>query len=371
VSTDGKQVRGAHLVGSVPLASGEEVFRTAASILGEHLRRIPDGETGVRRGWIGWQRAAFADHPAFERAPEEPGLYGPSHRFRLREPARASELAFGALGYADAAIASYGQFAHLRRAGVVPAHVRFQVSLPTPLAPVTTFVALGDRGLVEPAYQRRLLAELDGMLAAIPTAHLAVQWDVAVEVALLEGVAPVHLLDPWQDIVERLVELGTAVSGDVELGYHLCYGDAAHRHFKEPADLGLLVRLANAVAAGSARPLNWIHLPVPRTRDDDGYFAPLGELHLSPETEVYLGLVHHHDGIEGAERRIAAARRHLARFGVATECGLGRPTRSRGFCGSTPRSLPLTVVRRPNSRSNEHSHAYVQGRASAPAPARC
>src|SRR5688500_16842465 len=47
--------RGVHLVGSVPLADEAEVFRTVGSILGEHARRIPDGETGVRTNWIGWQ----------------------------------------------------------------------------------------------------------------------------------------------------------------------------------------------------------------------------------------------------------------------------------------------------------------------------
>jgi methionine synthase II (cobalamin-independent) len=136
--------------------------------------------------------------------------------------------------------------------------------------------------------------------------------------------APTHLRNPWSEIVERLVQLGQAVPADVELGYHLCYGDAAHRHFKEPADIGLVVRLANEVASQLIRPLTWIHLPVPRSRDDDGYFAPLAELQLQSETEVYLGLVHYGDGTIGAERRIGAARRHLTGFGVATECGLGR-----------------------------------------------
>jgi hypothetical protein len=59
-------------------------------------------------------------------------------------------------------------------------------------------------------------------------------------------------------------------------------------------------------------------------RDDDAYFAPLDQLQLPSETEVYLGRVHYHDGTTGAERRIATAQRHLASFGVATECGLGR-----------------------------------------------
>jgi len=40
---------GAHLIGSVPLADTEAVFRTVAGALGPHLSRIPDGETGERR----------------------------------------------------------------------------------------------------------------------------------------------------------------------------------------------------------------------------------------------------------------------------------------------------------------------------------
>ncbi len=65
-------------------------------------------------------------------------------------------------------------------------------------------------------------------------------------------------------------------------------------------------------------------IPVPRDRDDDTYFAPLAGLQLPPETNLFLGLVHHSDGLEGGRRRIAKARRFVGNFGVATECGLGR-----------------------------------------------
>lgn len=63
---------------------------------------------------------------------------------------------------------------------------------------------------------------------------------------------------------------------------------------------------------------------VPRNRMDDAYFAPLRHLPLHPETEMYLGLVHFTDGVEGTRRRIAAAQKVVADFGVATECGMGR-----------------------------------------------
>ena len=46
------------------------------------------------------------------------------------------------LGYADHAISSYASFKELKGAGVIPRRARFQVSLPTPLAPIAAFVAL-------------------------------------------------------------------------------------------------------------------------------------------------------------------------------------------------------------------------------------
>jgi hypothetical protein len=323
-TTANRQPRGVHLVGSVPLANEEEVFTAAAEILGERLRRIPDGETGVRTNWIGWQLGVFATHPQLEAVPAAPDDYSARPRFRARAGVTADDIAFARLGYADAARASYATFARLKQAGAIPAGCRFQVSLPTPLAPIVAFVAPEAQAVVEPAYERRLLAELDEICAAIPHDQLAIQWDVAVEFALLEGVWPALFADVEGGIVERLVQIGRRVPDDVELGYHLCYGDAGHRHFKEPADAARLVEIANAVSAGVARPIAWIHLPVPRGRTDEAYFAPLRDLRLHPETELYLGLVHATDGAEGTRRRIATAQRVVENFGVATECGMGR-----------------------------------------------
>ena len=75
---------------------------------------------------------------------------------------------------------------------------------------------------------------------------------------------------------------------------------------------------------GLAGKLDWLHLPVPRDRSDAAYFAPLRDLRLQPETELYLGLVHSSDGEEGTRKRIAAASAFVPLFGVGTECGFGR-----------------------------------------------
>jgi len=215
-------------------------------------------------------------------------------------------------------------FARLKSEGVIPHGVRFQVSLPTPVAVVASYIQSQDAAQLEPAYERQMLRECGQIQETVPHDQLAVQWDVAVEFGILEEVLPNSVGLSEAAVVERLVRLGNAVAPDVELGYHLCYGDAGHKHFKEPDDTTLLVRVANAISTGLTRPVQWIHLPVPRDRTDETYFAPLADLRLHPETELYLGLVHLTDGVQGTERRIEVARRVVGRFGVGTECGMGR-----------------------------------------------
>src|SRR5437899_8434590 len=156
----------------------------------------------------------------------------------------------------------------------------------------------------ERAYEERLLRELKLVLQEVPHDQLAVQWDTNFEFAMLEGLFPVWFEDVKGGILERLLRLSRRVPPDVELGYHLCYGDVRHRHFKEPADTRKLVDVANVLAGGPGRPLNWIHLPVPRNRDDEAYYAPPRELRLRAETELYLGLVHHTDRPQGTSGRI-------------------------------------------------------------------
>lgn len=238
----------------------------------------------------------------------------------------AGDIEFPDLGYRAAALESFAKFTDLKRSGIIPADVRFQVSLPTPLAPVQFYISQADRAGVEPVYEAALLAELKEILVAIPPGELAIQWDTAVEFGVLEGVFPAFFASPFDEIVSRLVRLGNIVSDEVELGFHLCYGDSGHKHFVEPQDAGHLTKVANAVCAGINRPVNWIHLPVPRDRDDEAYFAPLRHLELAPDTELFLGLLHATDGVGGASRRMAAARTAIRDFGVATECGLGRRT---------------------------------------------
>lgn len=350
---------GAHLVGSVPLPDTETVFRTAGAILGERLRRVPDGETGIRTLWVMWQFPKLAADPALEpNGPvikvlgAIPKLFARSKAartvvnrlaalagggggtrevkpfLRLRAGVRPEDVVLRPLGYSDIAIESYRCFERLQSDGVIPQHVRFQVSLPTPLAVMFLFPAEHQVALLR-AYEDRLLEEVAEIAAVVPPEKLSIQWDTCNEFGILEGVmrSPFgnDLETTRRELLEMLIRLGDGVHRPAEVGYHFCYGDFGHIHYKEPEDTTPVVEVANAVAAGLSRPLNWIHFPVPEARKDAAYFAPLAQLDLASDTEVYAGLVHETDTLEGNRQRIELAQQALHRpFGVATECGMGR-----------------------------------------------
>lgn len=320
--------RGVHLVGSVPYEDCREVFRTISALLGDHIRRMPDGETGERRNWVDWQFAKLLKNPGLVGVANELYRYQTQVRMvKLRDGCDADSLALGTLGYSEAAIASYAVFRELKASGVIPARVRFQVSLPTPLSTTHLYVHPSLQEKFAGQYEAGLLQELQEITAAVPPRELAIQWDTAVEFMLLERMVPSYLHDLENDINRTLVRIGESVPASVELGYHLCYGDSGHKHFCEPQDTGKLVGVANRLGDAIGRDINWIHLPVPRERDDDGYYRPLQDLALQRNTELYLGLVHYTDGVSGTSRRIKAAQKYVTDFGVATECGFGRRPR--------------------------------------------
>jgi ubiquinone/menaquinone biosynthesis C-methylase UbiE len=315
---------GVHLVGSVPLANAETVFRTLGRGLGDRLRRIPDGETGPRADWIVWQYPVLSSRPQFEVAPPAPEFYRALPRLRLRPGERGEDLRFESLGYAEAAFSSYATFSVMKRDGIIPRGCRFQISLPTPLAPISAFVALDDQAVVERAYEAAMGAELERILDGIPHDQLALQWDTNFEFGMLEGDLPVWFPDVKGGILERLIRISRAVPSDVELGFHFCHGHDEQEARRGHRDLGRMVEIANALSASLDRPLNWVHMPLPREGADTPFLAPLRELRLHPETELHLGALHPADSDEDARDRIDAANEAGGVFGLATPCGWGR-----------------------------------------------
>jgi hypothetical protein len=321
-----------HIVGSVPLPDAETTFKTLSETLGPYLRSLPDGETGARLDWIRFLEPVFADNPAFEPAGDEFLVHAaasPMRRYRLKRGATGADIEFGNLLYADCAVESWKIFARLVNAGAIPENCRYQVDIAPAHSPCRVFVADGDQAAVEPKFDAGLKREIDRIAAAIPHDRLAIQFDVASAVFFnLERGVPTRYgrtkAEMHAHFAAEMIELGNHVPRDIDLIYHLCYGDNNHKHSIEPTDMSDLVTVANNVAAGISRPIRLFHMPVPRNRSDTAYFAPLQDLKLPPETDISLGLVHFTDGVAGTRKRIATAKKFIPDFLIATECGFGR-----------------------------------------------
>ena len=331
--------RDIHLVGSIPLADAAEVFSMVAGKLGSYCKRLPDGETGDRLTWIRWQDHVFRDHPQLE-AIESAGDYRNATAvvqsaagtkkmahttwWQIKEGVVPEDLKMRSLGYADCAIASYEEFKRQKAAGVIPAETRFLAAIPSPFNVLNSAIAPRDRIRVEPAYEAQMRREIDQIAAAIPHNELAIQWDNAHDMQAFEGARQSYFPFHQDGIADRLIKFGDYVPADIELGYHFCYGSFGGKHFVEPVNMAPMVDLANRLAEGVRRSIEFIHMPVPIERDDDAYFQALTDLNLKPETELYLGLIHDKDGLDGTRRRMATADKYVNDYGISTECGFGR-----------------------------------------------
>ena len=328
------------LLGSVPFDTAEQVFRTCAECVGDLVTGLPDGEVGYRAQWINFLAAkVYCEHPSLEtvRRPKTaagesgwaPREYGDNWLFKVKKGVKS--LRFEDLGYAREAEQSYATFRALREGNVIPPGTRFQVSLPPIESGTRQFVTTAqDFEIMWDGYEEAMGREIAAICKHIPANDLLIQWDICVEVLAIatgdqrQGSSPWEAPgDPFDRYLRAIKVLAPCVPDDVPMGLHLCYGDLSHRHLVEPQDLGLVVRIANETVAEVERRIDYVHVPVPRDRYDRSYFQPLKDLAIG-DAKLYVGLVHHTGGVDGALKRLATARRYAAGFGIATECGLGR-----------------------------------------------
>jgi hypothetical protein len=288
---------------------------------------------------MGWFAPVITENPDLVRTDEEfrphPGGYA-TYRYRLKPGVRAEDLVFRNMRHAEVALESYRIFRDLKTRGIVRPEARFLCTLAHPIPVIRRYFPDDLQPLIEPAFERALLEEVRKITQAIPADDLAIQWDCASAIfGTLErneasrfGASREEMYRP---LAERLARFGRAVPAGVDLLYHFCYGNSNGKHSIEPSSTRDAVIMANLVqdVLGAERPIQLIHLPVPIDRDDDAYFAPLADLRMEGSGTMALGLVHLRDGIEGAERRVKAAKRHLPHFAIATECGLSHVPRER------------------------------------------
>jgi hypothetical protein len=261
-----------------------------------------------------------------ERPPVEdlPGIW--NWRVKAGETIRFDDLAYG--GYA---IDSYAVFKRLRDEGVVPEGVRFQMSLPAPHSAIDGFLEDNSQWPeLYAAYVEGIRREITKALDVIPAGDLVIQWDAAWEfVDMAMGDRNYFAFWPklsaeekFQRHAEQLDELWQGIPDETLLGYHWCYGTWGGWPMTAMKDLDLCVRMSNEAKKRTGRRLDYVHMPVIR-QPDEAFFAPLDDLDVG-DTKVFLGIVHHTDGIEDFRRRRDLARKHLKDFGIGSVCGYGR-----------------------------------------------
>ena len=319
-----------HMIGSLPLPDAETSFRTIGDALGPHMLCLPDGETGRRRRWISFIADQLKSHPDLEIDPTVPPFAFTQwdgkvvytvDRLRVREGIDPATLTF-ATGYAEDAIRNYGIFARLQADGAIPASVKYQICMAPPLAIAFNFMSPNAYDDFVPAYAAHLRDEFGRISEALPHDRIVYQWDVCIEVLMWEGYYGLEG-DHRERILDSLGDVGDMVPGDIDLGYHLCYGSPQDEHLVQPRDLEVCVEIANGISDAVDRPVQYIHMPVPRDRSDTAYFEPLARFAPKEGMALYLGLVHEGDP-EGNARKLAEARKFAAVSGIASECGLGR-----------------------------------------------
>jgi hypothetical protein len=320
------------LVGSLPAPSTEAAFRAGAELFDGLVFALPDGETGPRAAWVGYERERLTrPHPDVVVVQETESPTGiPRHAyetpvFRIRDG--VTELRFDSWPRIDDAIASYGVFRRLREEGVIPAGLRFQIGLPFPSSAMNAFKAdfAADYPIAERAYEDLVARELIRLTREIPPEDLAIQWDCAYETQDIEGVLAWTPEGAWERFAGPVTRLTRLIPEETRVGYHLCYGTFPEWPMYEARDYSVLVRMANFAVANSGRVVDWLHLAGPRylRSEDRSFFRPLVD--LEPRSaRVFLGIVLPIDGVPGLRRRHATASRYIKDFGVAMYCGFGR-----------------------------------------------
>lgn len=323
------------MVGSMPLDTASEVLETFGKPLGNFLRTIPDGEIGRRRYWVSNMHVqVFALHPDLEmvqRPRRDNGVermypHDDKDGWAFKVKPGVDRVIFGdpgwRLGYTQDALSSYFVFRTLKEKGILPPHIRFQVSLPmvNSVCAVRTFPTPGDLEKVRPGYTDALRAEVLNITSKIPAGELAIQWDLAREITEVNGGIPGFAAEgSIERNIAQVAALSPHIPEGVELGYHFCFGTMGGWPRFSPKDLGPTVQFANAVVEASGRRVDWVHIPL-LDKVNDAFVAPLAK--LKPKgARVYLGAIHN---MERFKERIDTARKYLPDFGVGAYCGLGR-----------------------------------------------
>ena len=313
--------QGVYLNGSLPVEDAETAFLIQTRVLGDRLESMTDGEFGWRNQWINGLVPMLLEVPGIElvRTANPPNADPAYSGLPVLSIDRSVQYVLN-FGYAEEAITSYRQFSRLQAEGVLPTDIKFRVCLPTPYAIAVAFADQADQRRLLSIMEATIAGEINVIAATIPHRNLAIQFDTAIEIAVLEGAfAAAGGLSTGPSVIDCLSDTMDLIPDDIPRYLHTCYGDYHHTHFIRPTDLGLCVKLANAVipdlVSMPADHINGVH---------PEYYHPLHELGVP---RLALGVITYTGHPKRVEQLIGAALSGgISPFAVATECGLARIT---------------------------------------------
>ena len=326
--------RYAHLVGALPWDTNYDALQAILSPdmgLAEHLRSVPDGETGYRHMWIGPELVGLSRLPFIRTGnPTATFLdYQDVQTYAVEDghTLAAGEL-LGLFPLKEGVTASHPLFQDLRFKAGLPSTLDFQAGLASPVD--FARLAFGDAGLQPGLY--RPVAEAK---AAVANACTAMGNDIILQIEMVvPTVSVIMAAEPARAEVARyfaalLAEFGQLLTPGTRVIFHLCVGDLGHRKMAAADSAEPFVILANALAEAWRGPIELIHAPAAMTEDppsrDPAWYAALGKLAIAPQTRWAVGLVHESRSVQDTWPVIDMAEQALGRQVVlAAPCGLGR-----------------------------------------------
>ena len=181
---------------------------------------------------------------------------------------------------------------------------------------------------IDPIYNAALLREIDKIAAAIPHDELAIQFDVASAVfagsSATEPPSYGRSKAEMQETFSKSWSTRNRVPADIELLYHLCYGDSTTATWWSRPTWATWSSSQTACRARhrAAHPAD-PHAGAARPRRRRLFRAAASGSAAAGDRAVPRPRALHRR-LEGTKRRLATARKYAAHFSVATECGFGR-----------------------------------------------
>lgn len=260
------------LVGSLPVPSNEDAFKLLCQTIPGRLASIPDGETGNRHKWVGWQCDVF---------PQETLKFNSATMLSRRHDGGGIPLPNGHTGvftqddvkpslYDQVEKDSYQKFKELRNQGIIPPGVRFQVSLPTPQASIQAHLRPEFQAPLEPFYEKRIYDAIDSIVEEIPPDDLALQLDLCLEVTSVEyergrlkdGFFKPYFYPIHEGVLERIQRMADHIPDNVPLGIHPCHGDNISSNQKTWGWLWILPMALASPSGTRSTGFTWLY---PRT----------------------------------------------------------------------------------------------------------